>query len=207
MIRANLELSQKEYETIISSEFILTKNRIIEKVYELFGSLSEMYKSMLNDYGLNLPGEIFSVAPKIYKGEQYLNLPYVMMDFPRMFSKPDVFAIRSFFWWGNYFSITLHLSGKYIFMFAEALILNKAVLENEEWFLGINEDEWQHHFQQNNYISFKEIKSDDMINLKSKKFIKIAKKLNLENWQFAEEFYASNYKKLLELICTKQSIS
>jgi hypothetical protein len=40
----NVELSKNESELVINSEFILTKNRIIEKVYTLFGLLSEDYK-------------------------------------------------------------------------------------------------------------------------------------------------------------------
>jgi len=117
MPTTNVELSKNELELVSSSEFILTKNRIIEKVYNLFGALSEQYKAALNEHREILPVDIFKTPPKIYKGENYLSLPYVMMDYPRMFSKEDVFAIRSFFWWGNYFSITLQLSGKYFYQF------------------------------------------------------------------------------------------
>ena len=207
MNEANLELSKKEYETIINSEFILTKNRIIEKVYELFGTLSETYKSVLNNYAFCLPDEVFSIAPKIYKGEQYLNLPYVMMDFPRLFSKTDVFAIRSFFWWGNYFSVTLHLSGKYVALFADNIFSNINYLQKENWFFGMNENEWQHHFQPNNYLLFKEMNDVNIDEFKNRKFIKIASKLSLENWQHVYNFYTSSYKSLLEILCSKQLTS
>src|SRR5947209_5415196 len=110
----NVELSKTEMEIVANSEFILTKNRIIEKVYNLFGSLAENYKLVLNEHINELPAEVISTTPKIYKGENYLGLPYVMMDYPRLFLKTDIFAIRSLFWWGNFFSITLHLSGKFL---------------------------------------------------------------------------------------------
>ena len=32
---------------------------------------------------------------------------------PAVFSKENIFAIRTMFWWGNFFSISLHVSGKY----------------------------------------------------------------------------------------------
>ena len=95
----NVELSKNELELVINSEFILTKNRIIEKVYNLFGALSESYKNTLLRHVNTLPVEAFTTSPKIYKGENYLSLPYVMMDYPRVFLMDDIFAIRSFFWW------------------------------------------------------------------------------------------------------------
>ena len=54
---------------------------------------------------------IVQSTPKIAKGENYLQLPYVLLDYPRCFDKENIFAIRTMFWWGNFFSITLHLSG------------------------------------------------------------------------------------------------
>src|SRR4051812_10400669 len=114
MYATNVGLSKNELEMVTSSEFILTKNRIVEKVYRLFGLLSEDYKNILQEYATALPAEVFASSPKIYKGENYLNLPYLMMDYPRVFLKDDTFAIRCFFWWGNYFSITLQLSGKFL---------------------------------------------------------------------------------------------
>src|SRR5437868_14845354 len=119
MKNTNVELSKNELELVTNADVILTKNSIIEKVYALFGLLSEEYKIILLQHSHHLPAEIFNKAPKIYKGEQYQSLPYVMMDYPRCFYKDDVFAIRSFFWWGNYFSITLQLSGQYLKMFAD----------------------------------------------------------------------------------------
>ena len=120
----NVELSKNELELVTNSEFILTKNRIIEKVYNMFGALSETYKETLNEHTALLPTEVFASSPKIYKGENYLQLPYVMMDYPRIFLKDDVFAVRSFFWWGNYFSITLHLSGRYLQQFRNNILFN-----------------------------------------------------------------------------------
>ena len=90
MVATNVELSKTELELVTSSEVILTKNRIIEKVYALFGSLSEEYRKILAEYSHNLPAEIFEKAPKIYRGENYMALPYVMLDYPRIFGKEEV---------------------------------------------------------------------------------------------------------------------
>jgi hypothetical protein len=200
-MNANLELSKKEYDVIINSDFILTKNRIIEKMCALYGVLSDAYKIELNKYTSCLPNGIFETPPKIYKGEQYKNLPYVMLDYPRCFSKTNVFAIRSFFWWGNYFSITLHISGNYFKMFADKISSFIKDEKNKDWFFGINESEWEHHFEKNNYILFDEVKTMNESNFKNRQFIKIANKLPLENWQSATNFYLMHYTALLKMLC------
>jgi hypothetical protein len=200
-MNANLELSKTEYDVIINSDFILTKNRIIEKIVALYGMLSGAYKDELSKYTSCLPKEIFAVSPKIYKGEQYKNLPYVMLDYPRCFSKTNVFAIRSFFWWGNYFSITLHVSGKYFKMFADNISAFIKDEKNKDWFFGINESEWEHHFEKNNYVLFNEIKTINESDFKNRQFIKIANKLPLEAWQAATNFYLMYYAALLKMLC------
>jgi len=194
----NVELSKNESELVINSEFILTKNRIIEKVYTLFGLLNEDYKKELLTRESILPAEVFSFTPKIYKGENYLSLPYVMMDNPRVFLKDDIFAIRSFFWWGNYFSITLQLGGRFLRACRNKIELN---LKNElkaDYFICINDAPWEHHFEESNYQSLKTI--DAIEKILDKPFIKIAKRHSLSEWNNAIAFYKSNYKNLLQLM-------
>jgi hypothetical protein len=198
MPHTNVELSKNELELVTSSEFILTKNRITEKVYNLFGALSEAYKNILYSYKETLPADVITSSPKIYKGENYLNLPYVLMDHPRVFLKDDVFAIRSFFWWGNYFSITLHLSGSYFQSFKNVIDQNLKNVTTDDYFVCVNDEQWQHHFEETNYKLLKKINSTTEI--LSKPFFKIAKKIPLTEWNNAEEFFIENYKNLMELI-------
>jgi hypothetical protein len=195
----NVELSKNESELVTNSEFILTKNRIIEKVYLLFGLLSEDFKNKLLGYKTILPSEVFSPTPKIYKGENYLNLPYVMLDYPRVFQKEDVFAIRSFFWWGNYFSITLQLGGRFLQAYRNKIELNLENEMNADYFICINDAPWEHHFEESNYQSLKTI--DSMETILNKPFIKIAKRHSLSEWNNAITFYESNYENLLRLLC------
>ncbi len=113
MFPANVKLSKNELLLVENAEVILTKNRIIKKVSELFGLLSSDYRNIIITSGGYLPSEVVAVPPKIYKGEQYLMLPYVMLDYPRYFSKNGFFAIRTLFWWGNFMSVNVLISGIY----------------------------------------------------------------------------------------------
>ena len=114
MSEAKVTLSPKELELVINADWILTKNLIIQKVYDLFGQVAAAYQSDAAKFTSFNETPVFGIAPKISRGEQYQQLPYVMLDFPRFFTEEDIFAIRSFFWWGNHCSIHLVIKGAYL---------------------------------------------------------------------------------------------
>jgi uncharacterized protein (DUF1015 family) len=93
--KANVSLSAFELQLVTDPVWILTKTQIIEKVYNLFGDVSQLYQQ--HQHMQQLPSALTALAPKISKGENYEGLPYVMLDYPRCFSREDVFAVRSFF--------------------------------------------------------------------------------------------------------------
>ncbi len=197
MPATNVELSKKELELVVNSEFILTKNRIIQKVYDLFGLLSEDFRKTLNNFSNSLPAEAHLSSPKIYKGENYLYLPYVMMDYPRFFNKNDAFAIRCFFWWGNYFSITLQLSGKFFKQYKTVLSQFIKDKQHEAYFICVSASQWEHHFEESNYKPFKAISSAAIL---EKEFLKIAARLPLNNWNDAEIFFKKQYREFIEML-------
>src|SRR5260221_13450433 len=108
-----ITLSPKERELVCNTDWILTKHAIIDKVYQLFGEQATFMQYYIEKEKAQLQKEISIIAPKISKGENYGKLPYVMLDYPRYFDKENTLAIRTMFWWGNFFSIHLQLSGKF----------------------------------------------------------------------------------------------
>ena len=135
-----------------NSEWILTKNRIIQKIISVFAQLAGSFQETANAYAKYLPSEIFNLSPKISRGEQHRGLPYVMLDYPRIFSKENVFAIRSFFWWGNFFSLTLHLKGDYKNQFEKNIKENRSLLAEKNFYIGVGEEEWRQDFDEDNYL-------------------------------------------------------
>jgi hypothetical protein len=176
---ANLALSTEELQLVGDSSFIFTKNAIINKVCTLFGSLSNNYvhETLQTPY-------ICSVAPKISKGEQYLGLPYVMLDYPRLFSKDDVLAVRTFFWWGNFFSITLHLKGKYQKNCIEPLLKNFETLKENNFYVSTTSNEWEHQPVIGNFLKLKNLDSTAFEKLATEHpFLKISKTFPLKLWE------------------------
>lgn len=81
---------------------------------------------------------------KITKGENYRGLPYVIADYPRLFTPESVMAYRILFWWGHYFSCTWHLSGPALETFYPVLKKKWPLELPTEALLAIAGDEWQH---------------------------------------------------------------
>jgi hypothetical protein len=93
MSPAKVTLSPKELELVNNSDWILTKNTVIGKVYTLFGQLSEIYGDILAEHPPAGAVGIDLTSAKIAKGEQYEGLPWVMLDHPRHFTTTETFAI------------------------------------------------------------------------------------------------------------------
>jgi hypothetical protein len=193
---SKVSLSAFEQQLVTDANWILTKNRIIEKVYLLFGNLSEQYKQ--EPLLQQLPAETFIISPKIAKGENYEGLPYVMLDYPRCFGKEDTLAIRTFFWWGNFFSITLQLKGKYLTQYAANVEHNIAKAVHEDLWINTSDEEWAHHFRNNNMMPIAQHKQS----ISSKKILKLAVQCKLQEWDAAETKLNASFRRLLALLQT-----
>jgi hypothetical protein len=197
MSPAKVTLSPKELELVNNADWILTKNAIIGKVYNLFGQLSEVYRAELEKHVSLASEEIDFRSPKISKGEQYEGLPWVMLDHPRYFTNTDTFAIRSFFWWGRFCSITLQLSGSCKEKYTDALRKYFDTASCQGWYIGTGNDQWKHHFEDNNYLPLEKRENDIFLQLP---FIKLAKKIPLTDWEQLPVFFEESYREILQML-------
>src|SRR5829696_5338071 len=109
--QTKIQLLPAALELISSPEIILTKNAILQKLKSFLAEVQIKQLNILKDYSSHLPQKVLTTSPKISRGENYKGLPWLVLDNPRHFQHNNIFAIRTMFWWGNFFSITLHLSG------------------------------------------------------------------------------------------------
>ena len=188
-ISAKITLSALERKLISDPKWILAKNEVIRKVSSLFGELSGRFNS--NPLAFQLPEEIKRIPPKISKGEQYKGLPYLMLDYPRFFEAEHVFAIRSFFWWGHFFSSTLHLKGRYSKMYAPEIVKMINTKPGIEWMVNYSEEEWIHDIEEKeHWVKANTIRPDE---IEGKKLIKIAALLPVGKWEEAGGFLEKIY--------------
>jgi len=197
---AKIQLSPEEFELVNNTQWIVSKHIITKKVYDMLGEISEILKNQSSDINRLFPENLKYQNPKISKGENYQLLPYVMLDYPAFFWKDRIIAIRTMFWWGNFFSVSLHLSGVH----KKQLSLNNAkvlsFLQKNEFYICINHKEWEHHFLPDNYIKASEITNLLYDEINQKHFFKVAKKIPLTQWNNAGEFIQETFKKIIELL-------
>lgn len=172
-------------------QVILTKNSVMEKVVALMAGLSEGYRPVWE-----AATELGPASPKISRGENYGGLPWVMLDFPRYFGREDVFAIRTMFWWGNAFSVTLHLKGRYRERFLPGLEKNWVILANAGFHVGISDDEWRHEHAPDNYEAMRAAASLK----RTRDFLKLSSAVGLHRWEDAPEELMSRFKTLISVL-------
>ncbi len=185
---------------------ILTKNQIIMKAKLILEQLQYDFVEYIRRQQPDLPGEVISAFPKISRGENYQGLPYLILDYPRCFRnetvQPDqagIFAIRTMFWWGKFFSITLHLSGCYKKWYAGSIIEKYSLLKKEKYFININQNEWEHHFQKSNYAKAAALSKNEFARkIRKNSHLKIAFKIPLADWDKSTVILFEHFKMLIE---------
>ncbi|HLG40189.1 MAG TPA: hypothetical protein VI461_10995 [Chitinophagaceae bacterium] len=194
MDKAKIRLSSKEAELVADAEVILTKNIILQKAKLLLEELQlEQQQFLQSNPGL-LPAEVMAIPPKISKGENYKGLPYLVLDQPRYFERNNHFAIRSMFWWGNYFTVTLHLSGIYKKKYSDKIETSFTYLKENGFFICTSDDEWEHHIEKNNYRPLNEMSIDEFKTYAgNNKFIKLVKKIPLKQWDDAGDILLTSF--------------
>ena len=137
-------------------------------------------------------------TPKISRGENYKGLPWVVLDCPRAFGREDVLAIRTLFWWGHYFSVTLHLKGKYKDMYLPVIREHIHVLAGAGFHLSISDDEWRHELDSHNYQPI--VEGMDTTILDERTFLKLSAKCGLDRWEEADSVLLELYGILISLL-------
>jgi hypothetical protein len=161
MEEAKIHLSAAEESLMKDASLILTKNTVQKKVRLMLQSLQEqLYNDIQSNEALRTSG-LFSIPPKISRGEQYLGLPYLVLDYPRIFEGKDIFLIRTLFWWGHFFSCTLQLSGRYKAPLHAGWQQLHPVLSSGPFYIGVQEDPWVHHFEEDNYRLISEMSAEE----------------------------------------------
>lgn len=162
------------------------------------GMLSEQMQNHLIEGDGILPAEIISSTPKISKGEQYKEMPYVVLDYPRFFSKENVFAIRTFFWWGHYFSITLQLKGAYQKKFAHAVLSQITQGRLNDYELSVSGDEFDFDILSGNYQKANSIDTFTTTGKNQFPFVKICRSYAINKWDEIPDRLFEDFKKYID---------
>ena len=193
-----IQLSDQEFKIIQDKELLITKANAISKIEGILSETRNKLRKSLSESSLTFPEKTLFKTNKISRGENYLGLPYLVLDYPAIFSKEDIFAFRSMFWWGNFFSSTLHLEGKFLHHYRKKIIKNLELLKDQDVYIGIGDSPWHYHYGNDNY----ELLADSHYkHIEKCTFLKISKKFELNECESFPE-YAVNFFNQMVFILT-----
>jgi hypothetical protein len=195
-----MHLSSEEFITITNTRFLQVKAEATVKVWNELEELQAMYKGIVKELGISFPTKLNHA--KISKGENYKGLPYLVSDYPAIFNKDNILALRTMFWWGNFFSITLHLQGLYKEQYSATVIAYLKENKPNGLFLACNATPWEYHYESDNYCAVDTMDNDNIERLiNQSNFIKLSAKLNLQDYgelKFFMEEWATLFLGLLK---------
>jgi hypothetical protein len=197
---AKIALSQEELQLLRNKEWILTKRALVQRADALLGAAVPGLQALVQAHPW-LPPEVAASNPKIHRGENYRGLPYLLLDYPAAFGKGGSMALRTMLWWGHFFSVTLHLSGRYKTVFQETLLQRVAELQRPGLYLCTGAAEWEHHFDGDNYTETTDLHLQQLQdNIADKDFVKLATRFDLGQWTDIPVLTVRQVGQLLALI-------
>lgn len=197
---SNIVFSVEELNLVQDEDLLRSKQVIIKKMYQLLADTETKLRPIILTKSNRLPEFTLAQSGKISKGENYRDLPYLVLDFPRQFTQEAIFAYRTMFWWGNFLSCTLHLQGRALDIFRSNLMRNLPHVDKDVFFC-IASNPWEYHYEKENYLLIHEIPIENLKKwIATKDFIKISRKLPLEQYDQLAEFSIKTFEMFWEII-------
>ncbi len=196
-----IQFDDKESDLMFNRELFPLKRQVNQKLYTLFEQIKTSLKDTVQHKQFIFPSGTDSETGKISQGENFQAYPWVMLDFPKLFSKQDIFAFRTLFWYGHYFSFSLVLGGRSAEYYLPIFIKNKNTIFGRSLYFSTHEDPWQHDITSENSHLLDEIADDHIKKLVQQNgYLKITGRIQSndtgEICKQVEEFYITMLKTL-----------
>jgi hypothetical protein len=192
-------LSPGELQCLQNTQFLLTKRNVQQKLAHI---LQECQLSLAPLLAASLPAEVLSIPPKISRGENYRGLPYLVLDFPRQFSRESSLAFRTLCWWGHPCCCTLLLMGKAWENQRSQIINTLPHLPFGEYWLATGASPWEHHPLADAHKRLADL--PDLTFLENKPFFKISRLLPLEQIEHLPAFSIESWRLFAGLLSERQ---
>ena len=194
-------LSKEEILVLREEAFFHVKRRVTDKIFNQLAETVKAIQSTSYFHKIIFPEGTDTTTGKISKGENYLGLPFITLDFPRFFSQEKFLTFRTMIWWGNFVSGTLLVSDAAVPSVKQKFQKNFPALKEEGTFLCVNESPWHHHFGKENFIPLTSLtlKEVELI-LTKQEFLKVAMKLPLTQINRLQKFSSQSFERFSRLL-------
>lgn len=195
--------SSKELTYLQDTDFLITKQKVTAKMQHLLEQTRKQLKSVVTATDFEFPAKTDLSLGKISKGEQYRQLPYLVLDYPKKFTQTDIFVFRTMFWWGNEFSCALLLTGQSWDACKETLLPQLQQTSGNDWYVCVNSTPWEHYFATDNYQKISGFSAKELAILFEKmSFLKISKRLSLAEWESLPDFAKNTFAEAINKLQT-----
>lgn len=129
---------------------------------------------------------------KISRGENYNGLPYLILDYPKHFTRDNSLAFRTLAWWGHDFCCSLLMFGHIWEERKEQVIQQLPSLAQHDCWLATGHSPWEHHPAAGNHKAL--TPTTTLEPFADKPFFKISRTLPLENPTQLAEFTRESWQ-------------
>lgn len=169
----NENLSSEELIILSDADFLKSKKAITGKIEDQLKEIYTTLKGSIKNWKID--PHVLNTNGKISKGENYQDLPYFVLDYPRIFGE-DTFSIRTIILWGRYIGLYFIVSGKYL----DYVNIEKLLNAEKSVLISVKDSPWEHLITDENYKPLTDFNQEIVDTLiKKNGFLKIALKLNL----------------------------
>ncbi len=132
-------LTEQEIEQLNDDSWLKRKKAITGKLEDILTAshqqLADIRKPEVMD-----PFFKKGVSGRISRGDNYQDLPYLVLDYPKLSDKNEMHTFRIIVWWGNGILLNFLHSGKILHL------MNKKLLTEafEDWYVDGNDNPWEH---------------------------------------------------------------
>ncbi len=190
-----------ELRCLQDTRFLRTKATATQKVQQLLNETLDALQQYVANHSRTFPTDLHTKAGKLARGENYRGFPYLVLDYPRQFSQDNVFALRTMFWWGHFYSITFQLGGTSWVQYRPAVQRNLYALSGSSVWICVNDDPWQHHRQPDNYRPLDTLSIEEQQNqLKNANFLKLTRFLPVDAWELLPQSASLFLGEVIDLI-------
>ncbi len=174
LINSPIQFTDQELGLIEDTSFFETKALITQKVKTLLHLLHDTLKKELVDFPFLAPDDFHLDNHQFVKGEHLSGFPYLYLDYPKYYTKQEMFSFRSLFWWGHHFIFAWILSGKYLDQYKENILRHYKSLSGKGLFILMTKDPWEWKKHPDNLLEIRQDNQEEVsIALKTRPFLKI----------------------------------
>ncbi len=192
-----MEFNEREMDILQDTSFLLTKAVALQKVEALLVDTRSAIEGVTEASAFDFPPGAVLSGGKVSRGENYLGLPYRILDQPALLTAGDIFALRTMFWWGHFFSVTLHLQGASLERYREGLVERFDRLLTGQYYISVGESPWEYHYGRENYTR---LDPTHRAHLQACEFLKLSRKKEIGAWREVPRFAADFLEELLRVL-------